>query len=382
VFIALEPRRQSRFSIFFRFLLVIPFSIFAYFFGVVTAFVEIAAWFTALVLGEVPEGMHSFMSLYVQYMLELYSYGNLLTRRFPWMNQPASRGLRPTFESDRVELNRLAVFFRLILVLPAYVVSSLLTFGTSIYIFAMWIVGTIAGREPASLHQAAALSVRFQVRTMAYLMLLSPTQPFTTMFGEAVAAPTAVVDEDEDEDEVEAEEVAGDETGELSGDPFAPWSVVSGARTLAQVALALGAAVIVALSLVAAMFVSNHQNDLNRVEQEKAVRVLNAVSYLQYNQGFLVSIGSCNELAQCLRGVANQSAQAQESYIATFEKTSFPSSVQSEYSAFRGDIQTIADAYASASISETADQYRAAIEQITPALNAASQDGAALIKAL
>lgn len=57
-----DDLERSRFTVFFRLLLVIPLGIWAAVWGVAAAVVVLVAWVTALVTGRVPGGLHEFMA--------------------------------------------------------------------------------------------------------------------------------------------------------------------------------------------------------------------------------------------------------------------------------------------------------------------------------
>ena len=78
------PRRQSRLSIGFRIILAIPHLIYAALLGIVLFFAVIAAWFGALALGRLPDGLATFIGRVLQYVTRVQAYGELLlTDRYP-----------------------------------------------------------------------------------------------------------------------------------------------------------------------------------------------------------------------------------------------------------------------------------------------------------
>ena len=87
-------------------------------------------------------------------------------------------------------LNRAAVFFRMILAIPASIVGSVVAFGAStLMIFIAWLITLVAGRLPASLHGAFTAVVRYEVRYYAYWWMLTPTYP-GGLFGDKPGIPT------------------------------------------------------------------------------------------------------------------------------------------------------------------------------------------------
>jgi len=187
--ISLDPPRQSRWTVFLR--LILAFPLFIVFAGIEIAafFVVIGAWFCALFAGTVPANMQRFLTKALRFYANLQAYGYLLTSRWPGVVFDAKPDDQVTLDIDHVGLRRSSVFFRMVLGYPAMFVGWLLGVGSYLMLMVMWVWGIAAGREPRSFHQAAALVVRFQIRSFAYMSLLTPTQPFRGFFGDEDVAP-------------------------------------------------------------------------------------------------------------------------------------------------------------------------------------------------
>jgi hypothetical protein len=182
--INLNPPRQSRWSILFRFILLLPLSFVLVAIWVAALFVSIAAWFAALFTKRVPDGTQRFLTKALRFNANVMAYEFLLIPRWPGitLNEKANDQVR--IEVDHVELRQTAVFFRFILVFPALIVQEAVSLGSYPLLLVMWVWGIITGREPRALHQALALMIRFTLRLEAYLLLLTPTQPFKGFFGD------------------------------------------------------------------------------------------------------------------------------------------------------------------------------------------------------
>jgi hypothetical protein len=250
--ISMEPPTQTRWSILIRLILVIPLAIVGAGLGIASFFVVIAAWFAALFTGRVPDGMQGFLTNCGRFFSNLLAYEYLVVGRWPGVPFDARPDDQVSLEIDHVELNRAAVFFRIILAIPALIVHQVLTAGAFPILFVMWVWGIFTGKEPPALHQAMALIVRYSIRTFSYVLLLSPTQPFTGMLGDEVepaAAPAATWGASAPTPEPET--LAAGSAGWPS--PSAPTSslptcftVVRGARIVVIVAIVLGAILTIA----------------------------------------------------------------------------------------------------------------------------------------
>jgi hypothetical protein len=86
-------------------------------------------------------------------------------------------------------LNPLAVFFRIILVIPAAIVRGVVALGgATIVAFVAWLVTLVTGELPSSLHLAYTAVLRYSTRLDSYFYLLTAAYP-AGLFGDGVAQP-------------------------------------------------------------------------------------------------------------------------------------------------------------------------------------------------
>jgi Domain of unknown function (DUF4389) len=69
-----DDLRRSRLTVLFRLLLAIPHFLWLLLWTVGVFFAAIAGWFSALVLGRLPESLHRFLAAYVRYATHLGAY--------------------------------------------------------------------------------------------------------------------------------------------------------------------------------------------------------------------------------------------------------------------------------------------------------------------
>jgi hypothetical protein len=95
-------------------------------------------------------------------------------------------------ETNPGPLNRVAVFFRLVLLVPVYLLATWLSAGLGVSMIVIWIVVLAKGRMPGVVAQAIAATLRFIVRTWGYGMLVTSAYP-SGLYGEPedVAVPLA-----------------------------------------------------------------------------------------------------------------------------------------------------------------------------------------------
>jgi hypothetical protein len=80
------PERQSRLTVFFRWVLAIPALLLTNLLSQLNQLLAIFGWFIALVLGRVPEGLRNFAVLAIRVETQTYAYLLLLTGRYPSFN--------------------------------------------------------------------------------------------------------------------------------------------------------------------------------------------------------------------------------------------------------------------------------------------------------
>ncbi len=177
------PARQRRATVGVRIILAIPQLICLAFAHYVVVIVLVIGWFCALFTGRLPDSIAGFLAGYQQWETRLFAYLLLLTDVYPpfgWRDTeyPVAVVVRPG------RLNRLAVLFRVILVLPAWLVWDVLAYGLGmIMMFIAWLIVLIMGTMPQSLHEAIAAIVRYWARLKSYWYLLTDVYP-AGLFGD------------------------------------------------------------------------------------------------------------------------------------------------------------------------------------------------------
>ncbi len=182
--ISADPLAQSRWSVLFRLVLALPLLVWLALLVIVTEVVTIASWFAALFTARVPIAIQRFVAGVLRYEIEVAAYVLVLVPRWPGFGlHPGDRAqVELGIPHDR--LNRAAVFFRALLMIPAFVVSFFVSYATYLLAVATWISALALGRPARPLYGASALALRFTARFTAYVLLLTPTQPFAGFFGD------------------------------------------------------------------------------------------------------------------------------------------------------------------------------------------------------
>ena len=168
--------RRSRLTTFFRLILAIPHIIFVYLYGLIAFIVAVIAWFAIVITGRYPQGMWNLVASYLRYAARTYGYILLVTDPFPPFSGDGDYLLNTTLERPERQA-RLKTLFRGILIIPAWIVVTLL--GYAIYAIAglLWLWIVFMGRSPRGLHNFMVTSVQYYVRLAAYTLLLTDAYP-------------------------------------------------------------------------------------------------------------------------------------------------------------------------------------------------------------
>jgi len=171
-----DDLQRNRLTVFFRLILAIPHLIWLTVWGIVAALAAIANWFATLLNGQSPEGLHDFLATYLRYQTHVYAYILLVADPFPGF------GGKPGYPID-IEVdppqpqNRWTVAFRVILAIPAFIVSGILGYLNRALAVFSWFIALVMGSVPEGLRNFAALALRYEQQTAAYALLLTGRYP-------------------------------------------------------------------------------------------------------------------------------------------------------------------------------------------------------------
>ncbi len=171
-----DDLQRNRLTVFFRLILAIPHIFWVLLWGVITLLAWIVNWFATLIMGRSPNGLHIFLAGYLRYFTHVRAYMFLLADPFPAFG--GKEGYPIDLEVDPPEpQNRLTVFFRGILAIPALFVSNILNNLSQLLAIFAWFVALITGRVPEGLRNFGVLALRYETQTYAYVMLLTGKYP-------------------------------------------------------------------------------------------------------------------------------------------------------------------------------------------------------------
>ena len=137
----------------------------------------VLAFLSALAVGRVPRALHRFLAAYVRAWMHLGCFLCVVGRLFPGFvgregGYPIDLRIAPP-----VRQRRLGVLLRLVLALPALVLSS--AYLGVLFVVAMlgWLAALAVGRMPGGLRDLGVAALRYQAQVNAYLFLLTWRYP-------------------------------------------------------------------------------------------------------------------------------------------------------------------------------------------------------------
>ncbi len=182
---------QGRLSVAFRVLLAIPHYVVLFFLNLAMLVVALIGWFGALFMGRLPGWAHTYISGVTRWDVRVNAYLFLLTDRYPPFSfDDADYPARPFPPPEDGRLNRLAVFFRFILVIPANVFANIVDYGLTVpLLIVTWFIVLIRGEMPPTLYECYSALVRFHLRVESYFFLLTSEYPWGMLGDREAPAP-------------------------------------------------------------------------------------------------------------------------------------------------------------------------------------------------
>ena len=171
-----DDLQRSRLTVFFRLLLAIPLFIWLAVWGIAVVFVAIVGWVTALVLGRLPDGLHSFLAAYDRFQTHVNAYFFIAANPYPSFTGAPGYPLDVDIAPSAPQ-SRLTVFFRLILAIPAFIVLYVLQLVGQVVGILSWFYALFTGSMNRGMRDLLAYWLRYQAQTYGYALLLTGRYP-------------------------------------------------------------------------------------------------------------------------------------------------------------------------------------------------------------
>jgi Domain of unknown function (DUF4389) len=172
-----DDLQRTRLTVFFRLILAIPHLVWLNIWRVIAVLAVVVNWFATLIKGRSPDGLHNFLAAYRRYKTHLSAY--LLIVANPYPGFTGKLGTYPIdLEIDPPQRqNRLTVFFRFVLAIPALLMWYVLTSVSQLLAIFSWFIAVVTGRVPEGLRNFGALALRIETQAFGYLFLQTGRYP-------------------------------------------------------------------------------------------------------------------------------------------------------------------------------------------------------------
>ena len=170
-----DDLNRSRLTVFFRLVLVIPHLVVLWAWSILAGIVVFIAWIVGIFTGRVPDGLHNLLAGFVRYATRVNAYILLLAN--PWPTFGGSPYPVDVHVEPAAPQGRLSIFFRLILAIPALLLSYVFRIVNNLIAFLGWFYSLIFGRMNEGMRNTSAWLFKYELQTYAYLCLLTGRYP-------------------------------------------------------------------------------------------------------------------------------------------------------------------------------------------------------------
>ena len=183
--IVTDDLQRNRLTVFFRLLLAIPHFIVVVLWGIIAEIAVLITWLITIFTGRVPDGLHNFIASYLRYATRVYAYIFLLADPWPpFSGSPGGYPIDVRIDPSQPQ-SRLTVFFRVLLAIPALILTGVFRAVNQIVALLGWFFALATGRMHEGMRNISAWLLRYETQTYGYLFLLTGRYP------SLAGAPTA-----------------------------------------------------------------------------------------------------------------------------------------------------------------------------------------------
>ncbi len=174
-----DDLKRSRLTVLVRGFLVVPHLIWLTLYASVALFVALANWIVTLIKGRSPQWMHRWLVRYLRYTVYVYSYLYVLADPYPPFHGDQRSYTIDLQVEGPDDQRRLVTAFRLVLVIPAFVLGWVLSQVLQVIALLAWVIAIFVGRIPRGMEQLGLYCLRYQTQVYAYLLVVTDRYPST-----------------------------------------------------------------------------------------------------------------------------------------------------------------------------------------------------------
>jgi hypothetical protein len=178
--VSTDDLRRSRLSVFFRLPLAFPHIFWLLLWTILAYLAAIANWFFTLFAGRPARPLARFLSAYIRYSTHVSSFLWVVGNPFPgFVGAPGSYPIDVRIDPPARQ-NRWITGFKLLLALPALLLSS--AFGWALIVCGMliWFSSLVRGRAPSGLQTTGVYLIGYGAQVNAYLFALTDRYPHSS----------------------------------------------------------------------------------------------------------------------------------------------------------------------------------------------------------
>jgi len=177
-----SPPQVARWRPLINWLLVLPQSIWLLILLIVAELASIVAWFAIVFTGSLPDGLGNFIAGVLRYSWRVEAYLYAWTEVYPSFSLPSGYsdpGDYPAvfYSAPEPQRNRLTVLLRIIWAIPQLVVLYFVRIAASVVLLLAWFAVLFTGRWPEGMRNFCIGYMRWEIRVLAYLFLLTDVYP-------------------------------------------------------------------------------------------------------------------------------------------------------------------------------------------------------------
>lgn len=178
--VSTDDLRRSRLTVFFRLLLAFPHIVWLLLWTVLALLAALANWVFTLVTGHPWRPLARFLSAYVRYAAHVSAFLHLIGNPFPGFVGAAGSYPVDVRIDPPGRQNRWITLFRLILALPALLISSALGWLLVVAAMLIWFVSLVRGRAPSGLQHSGVYAIGYGAQVSCYLFALTDRYPHSS----------------------------------------------------------------------------------------------------------------------------------------------------------------------------------------------------------
>jgi hypothetical protein len=174
-----DDLKRSRLTVLVRAFLVLPHLIWLTLYASVALFVALANWIVTLIKGRSPQRTHRWLVRFLRYTVYVYSYLYVLANPYPPFHGDQRSYTIDLQVEGPDDQRRLVTAFLLVLVIPAFVLSWVLSQVLQVIGLLAWVIAIFLGRIPRGMEQLGLYCLRYQTQVYAYLLVVTDRYPTT-----------------------------------------------------------------------------------------------------------------------------------------------------------------------------------------------------------